>query len=71
MMTEKITINPDGTWDCLCGNTEIDDGFYPCDYKGTEVEPTEELWDGERLVCGRCTRVINQHTGVVSVGPDE
>jgi hypothetical protein len=47
-------------WTCICGNRPIDDGFYPCDDKGQEVEPTSG-WNG-LYVCDRCGRVVDQHT---------
>jgi hypothetical protein len=47
-------------WVCLCGNTPSDDGFYPCNEQGEEVEPTAD-WDN-LYVCSKCQRVINQNT---------
>ena len=61
---EKISI-VDGDWECLCGNTPISDGFYPCNNDGGEVEPTPEEWNGVTYVCARCGRIINQNTGEV------
>jgi hypothetical protein len=50
-------------WICLCGNTPIADGFFPCNDKGQEIEPTKEAnWDERSYVCARCGRIINQHT---------
>jgi len=57
---ERIKLEPgveDG-WVCLCGNTPADDGFYPCDEKGNEVEPVEG-WNN-LYVCFKCGRIINQ-----------
>ncbi|HXA18929.1 MAG TPA: hypothetical protein VN380_18185 [Thermoanaerobaculia bacterium] len=44
-------------WICLCDNTPSEDGFYPCDEKGDEVEPVAG-WSG-RYVCFRCGRIID------------
>lgn len=49
-------------WVCLCGNTPSDNGFYPCDDKGNEVEPTETDWTTNSYVCNQCGRIINQDT---------
>lgn len=39
---------------CTCGNTTCDSGFFPCDAKGNEIEPTkEEGWSG-LYVCAEC-----------------
>jgi hypothetical protein len=60
---ERITHeldNPDA-WVCFCRNEPSEDGFYPCDEKGNEVEP-DHNWNGELYVCNRCGRIINQHT---------
>jgi len=45
-------------WICLCGNTPVADGFYPCDSDGTEMEPAAG-WN-DLYVCARCGRIINQ-----------
>ena len=61
---EKITHEPqdEDAWICLCGNTPSDDGFYPCDDTGQEIEPVlGSGWD-ELYVCGRCKRLIRQST---------
>jgi hypothetical protein len=44
-------------WICLCDNTPSEDGFYPCDEKGNEVEPVAG-WGG-LYVCFRCGRIID------------
>lgn len=57
---ERIKLEPgveDG-WICLCGNTPADDGFYPCDEQGNEVEPMKG-WKN-LYVCFGCGRIINQ-----------
>ena len=45
-------------WVCVCGNVPHDDGFYPCDKTGNEMEPVTG-WSG-LYVCYRCGRIINQ-----------
>jgi len=49
-------------WICTCGNTPNSEGFYACDIKGNEVEPTPELWDGIHYKCSSCGNIINQDT---------
>jgi hypothetical protein len=49
-------------WICLCNNTDNSHGFYPCDEKGNEVEPTTETWTTGAYVCGRCGRIIDMHS---------
>lgn len=65
-MTKKghITHEPDNdeAWVCICNNTPSDDGFFPCDSNGIEIEPTiESDWEG-LYVCNLCKRIINQDT---------
>ena len=39
---------------CLCGNTQLTDGFEPCDAKGRPIEPTVGSgWVGHYR-CERC-----------------
>ena len=45
-------------WACLCGNEPEEDGFYPCDKDGNEIEPSTR-WNG-LYVCLRCGRIIQQ-----------
>jgi hypothetical protein len=40
----------------------MEDGFYPCDAAGADVEPTPEDWTGDTYVCERCGRIIDQDT---------
>jgi hypothetical protein len=47
-------------WVCLCGNTPIDYGFYPCNEHGEKVEPTPEEWTTGCYVCDHCGRIIRQ-----------
>lgn len=49
-------------WICICGNTPSDDGFYPCDSHGNEIEPTSESGWIELYVCAACGRIIQQDT---------
>jgi hypothetical protein len=49
-------------WICLCLNTPINQGFYPCDSEGNYVEPTPEDWTTDWYVCDRCGRIIDQKT---------
>jgi hypothetical protein len=49
-------------WVCICGNMPCDDGFYPCDKRGNEVEPVEGVWLDPIYVCHACGRIINQDT---------
>lgn len=49
-------------WVCLCGNMPSENGFYPCDTEGNEVDPAPGEWDGELYVCNQCKRIINQET---------
>lgn len=61
--------DPDA-WVCLCGNTPVADGFFPCDLDGRLVEPTPREWTTSTYRCERCGRIINQHTlEVVAGGP--
>jgi hypothetical protein len=46
-------------WICLCGNTPGDNGFYPCDEKGAEIEP-DKFWVKPLYVCDNCGRIIHQ-----------
>jgi hypothetical protein len=46
-------------WKCICGNIPCNDGFYPCDYVGKQVEPVEGEWEGNLYVCASCGRIIN------------
>lgn len=48
----------DEAWVCICGNQPHEDGFYPCDKEGNEMEPVSP-WEN-LYVCARCGRVINQ-----------
>jgi hypothetical protein len=47
-------------WICICGNRPDSDGFFPCDKDGNEMEPVKG-WE-DLYVCGRCGRIINQHS---------
>jgi hypothetical protein len=47
-------------WVCICENRPWDDGFYPCNDRGEEMEPDGE-WDG-LYICGGCGRTIDCDT---------
>jgi len=51
--------NDPDAWICVCGNRPIDDGFFPCDARGNEVEPIAGVWN-DLYVCDRCGRIIKQ-----------
>lgn len=53
--------DPDA-WVCLCGNVPAADGFFPCDAEGQQVQPTTAEWTSNCYVCGRCRRIIHQHS---------
>ena len=59
--TRKITQNS-GAWICTCGNTELGEGFYPCDETGKMVEPTHTEWLKNLYVCAKCGQIIDQDT---------
>lgn len=49
-----IGINEVDEYECTCGNTSFDDGFFPCDTNGKEIEPTSSSgWNG-LYVCANC-----------------
>ena len=52
-------------WICICGNTPLTHGFYPCDAQGDYVEPTPEAWTANWYVCDQCGRIIEQGTRAV------
>lgn len=62
--SERISydLHDEDAWICRCGNTPTDEGFYPCNDIGTEVEPTEESGWAGLYVCDRCGRIIKQST---------
>ncbi len=49
-------------WICICKNTPSEDGFYPCNENGDEVEPTKGSGWKNLYVCNSCGRIINMHT---------
>lgn len=64
MAKEFITheAGSDEAWICICGNTPVSDGFYPCDKDGNEMTPSiGSDWDS-LYVCAKCGRIINQST---------
>ena len=50
----------DDAWLCICGNTPIADGFFPCNQEGREMEPVAG-WNN-LYVCARCGRIVDQHS---------
>jgi hypothetical protein len=60
-MSRYITHEPHDhdAWVCTCGNRPSENGFYPCDIEGHEVEP-DEKWTSNCYVCNQCKRVIDQ-----------
>jgi hypothetical protein len=58
-------------WICLCGNTPVGAGFYPCDIHGNEMVPTlESGWD-DLYVCANCGRIIRQQSlEIVGINPE-
>jgi hypothetical protein len=49
-------------WICICKNTHTGGGFYSCDEKGNEVEPTAKDWTSGLYVCADCGRMIDPDT---------
>lgn len=49
-------------WRCICGNTPGSDGFFPCNQRGDEIEPTIASGWVYLYVCARCGRIIKQAT---------
>ena len=47
----------DEAWICICRNKPSQDGFFPCDVNGNEMEPLAD-WPG-LYVCARCGRIIH------------
>lgn len=58
----KITSMASDDWVCLCGNMPWLEGFYPCNERGEQVEPTPEDWTTDCYVCDRCGAIIEQST---------
>jgi hypothetical protein len=52
-------------------NTPVGHGFYPCDERGNETEPSKGSgWNG-LYVCDKCGRIIWQETlEVIGQNPD-
>jgi len=49
-------------WVCICGNTPDGHGFYTCNERGDEVEPTVKEWTTDLYVCAKCGRMIHVDT---------
>jgi hypothetical protein len=52
----------DEAWVCLCGNTPVAEGFFPCDAVGNEMEPTIGSGWIDLYVCAKCGRIIKMGT---------
>jgi hypothetical protein len=68
MSKEFITLGEDkylgknaDAWVCVCGNTDVDQGFFPCDADGVKMEPDKGKWK-YLYVCDKCGRIIKQDT---------
>ena len=48
-----------GSLVCMCGATEEDDTFLPCDRYGNQIEPFFHPDYGDLVICMWCGRVIN------------
>jgi hypothetical protein len=59
---EVITAKAHDWWMCLCGNEADQEGFFPCDRMGHQVEPTAQEWPEPLYVCDRCGRIIEHGT---------
>jgi len=62
---ERIRKDPGGDIECVlsCNNNPSMDGFYPCLYDGTEVEPyANGAWKGRLYCCASCGRIIDVET---------
>ena len=55
---------PDGG-SCTCGNIAGGQGFFPCNEKGEEVEPTDEAWTARCYICDACGNIIKQETSEI------
>lgn len=64
MTNTKEKINGSQEWfECLCGNTAEQDGFFSCDINGSLVSPDlDGEWDEIHYICSQCERVINGDT---------
>lgn len=51
--------HPDA-WVCVCGNDPTDQGFYPCDINGDNVEPAAEQCKSALYLCKRCGQIIHE-----------
>jgi len=61
-ITSENPTDPYSDFICTCGNTPDYEGFYPCNEKGKEVEPTPEEWTTDCYVCRKCGNIIKQKT---------
>lgn len=64
------TEESEDTWICMCGNMAEDEGFYPCNEQGNEVEPVKGEWDN-LYVCMGCGRFFNEDDmKVIGINPN-
>lgn len=54
-------VNDTDAWICKCGNIPVQNGFFPCDATGKEIEPINSAWKN-LYVCAECGRIISQDT---------
>lgn len=61
-MKIRTAIKDTKFWICLCHNTPLSEGFYPCDSEGEQVAPTPEDWNTGWYACDLCGRIIDMKT---------
>jgi hypothetical protein len=61
MLAEYMHAEHADWWECTCGNTPNQSGFYPCNNKGAICEP-DHSWDGIHYICYDCGTIVNQYT---------
>jgi hypothetical protein len=49
-------------WICICGNTPVGIGFYPCNRWGNEIDPSIGSGWKNLYICFKCGRMIDQET---------
>lgn len=59
---EHVVSRQEGDLLCLCGNSDLGDGFFPCDESGNEMLPDIGSNWMDLYVCARCGRIIDQKT---------
>lgn len=56
-MDIKNITNFEDDFECACGNTVDEEGFFPCDLDGNEVEP-DESWE-DNYICSKCNQIYH------------